>query len=212
MNLIDFIKFFLVPIMAAILTKVVEIGIKTSYESKMKSSEVSSNDNLLDQLVLNEEKALSRKKIIGTRNSDVSDILIKYLLSIKNDRKYEFKLSSLKKTSRYIELRENKLVLNDAFGYYSTVAALALFNIFVIAIFSASIFSLNEQLSISLTVLFQLIMFSSALGFILLTQEIQKLYIGRTLFNSINNDILGNSYTLMTLQNNDEKTQENKPD
>ncbi|HGL5836601.1 TPA: hypothetical protein ACKP06_003365 [Serratia marcescens] len=193
MNLIDFTKFLLVPIMAAILTKIVEIGIKTSYESKMKSSEVSGNDNLLDQLVLNEEKALSRKKIIRTRNSDISDILIKYLLSIKNGRKYEFKLSSLKKTSRHIKLYDNKLVLNDNVGYYSTIAALALFNIFVIAIFSAPIFILNERLSISLSVLFQLIMFFSVLGFILLTQEIQKLYIGRKLCNSINKDILGNS-------------------
>ncbi|MEL5375317.1 hypothetical protein ABK864_20010 [Serratia marcescens] len=204
MNLIDFTKFFLAPIVAAILTKIVEVGMKTSYESKMKSSEVSSNDNLLDQLVLNEEKALSRKKIIGTRNSDVSDILIKYLLTIKNDRKYEFKLSSLKKTSRYIELCKNKLVLNDTFGYYSTIAIITLCNIFVIAMFSASIFSLNEKLSIPLTVLFQLIMFSSALGFILLTQEIQKLYIGRKLCNNINN--LENPDTPTSLQKVDEKT------
>ncbi|MBV6694320.1 hypothetical protein [Serratia quinivorans] len=206
MNLIDFTKLFLVPIVAAILTKIVEVAIKTSYESKMKSSEVSSNDSLLDQLVLNEKKALSRNKIIGTRNGPVSDILIKYLLSIKNDRKYEFKFKSLKKTARYIDLCDNKLALSDPLGYHFTIAVLALFNIFAIAMFSASIFSLNEQLSISLTVFFQFIMFSSALGFILLTQEIQKLYIGRKLCNSINKNILGNADILTPLQNNDEKT------
>ncbi len=206
MDLIDFTNLFIIPIVAAILTKIVETIIKSSYEAKMKSAEISIKDSLLNQLVLNEKESLNRKKIIGTRNSVVSDILIRYLLSIKNDRKYEFKLSSLKKTSRHIELCDNKLVIKDAFGYYATVAVLALFNIFIIAILSASIFSLNEQLSISLTVFFQIIMFSSALGFILLTQEIQKLYIGRKLCNSINEDILGNSYTLMPLKNNDETT------
>ncbi|WP_211130892.1 hypothetical protein [Serratia surfactantfaciens] len=204
MNIIDFTNLFIIPVVTTILAKIVETVITSSYEAKKKSAEVSSNDSLLNQLVLNEREALNRKKIIGTRNSAVSDILIKHLLAIKNDRKYEFKLSSLKKISDYIELRDNKLVLNDTFRYYTTIAALAFFNVVAIATFLASIVAINEKLNIPWTVLFQLIMFTSALVFILLTQEIQKLYVGRKLCNNINN--LDSPATPMPSQKVDEKT------